>query len=417
MTEIPKTLFLGAGKSAVGYYRCYLPAVALGAEFAMWGDGHELNFGGGFGSRPIRRADLFDYDVVIVQYGEGRRWLHLVHELRDAGVAVLYEVDDYVHGLRKAKAHELGHAFGPDRLRRMEMVMRATDGMIASTSFIARRYRSFNPRTWECRNGIDLNRYARPRPPRSGVTIGWAGGVGHKASLARWEPAIRSVLRARPDARFVSVGHPAAQEFVGEFGPDRALALPAADLEVYPASMTLFDLSIAPSAENNQFRGKSDLRWLEASALSLPLIAHPDVYPDIEDGVTGVHASTSDEAEAALLRLIDDAEERRRIGIAAYEYVAENRRVEVMAENWREVLNDVRSPAVGRLIQNRLQVCSRLPTTSVSQGRRQQEPYRASPPPPTLAVRGTYGSLEGGPHIPHRGTDRDGRPHRGRPSR
>ena len=30
--------------------------------------------------------------------------------------------------------------------------------------------------------------------------------------------------------------------------------------------MTLFDLSIAPSAENNQFRGKSDLRWLEASA-------------------------------------------------------------------------------------------------------------------------------------------------------
>ena len=75
--------------------------------------------------------------------------------------------------------------------------------------------------------------------------------------------------------------------------------------------MTLFDISFAPSAENNQFRGKSDLRWLEASALGIPLVAHPDVYPEIEDGVTGVHARTPDEVEAALLRLVDDAERAR----------------------------------------------------------------------------------------------------------
>ena len=54
--------------------------------------------------------------------------------------------------------------------------------------------------------------------------------------------------------------------------------------------MTLFDIAIAPSSESNLFKGKSDLRWLEASALGVPLVAHPDVYPEIEDGVTGVHA-------------------------------------------------------------------------------------------------------------------------------
>jgi hypothetical protein len=62
--------------------------------------------------------------------------------------------------------------------------------------------------------------------------------------------------------------------------------------------MTIFDVAIAPSAENNLFRGKSDLRWLEASALSVPLVAHPDVYPEIEDGVTGVHARTPAGVEA-----------------------------------------------------------------------------------------------------------------------
>jgi glycosyltransferase involved in cell wall biosynthesis len=346
MTEIPRTVFLGAGKTGVAYYRCFLPAVALRANFAMWGNQDDLTFGGGFGPEPFRRADLFDYDVVILQYGAGKQWFQLIHELRDAGVTVLYEIDDYVHGLRKARSHELNFAFGSQRLRQMELVMRATDGIIGSTAFIARRYRSFNPRTWECGNGIDLRRYARPRPPRSGVTIGWAGGVGHKASLARWEPALRAVLRARPETRFVSVGHPAAKAFVDEFGTERAIALPSADIEVYPASMTLFDLSIAPSAENNQFRGKSDLRWLEASAIGIPLVAHPDVYPEIQDGVTGIHASTSDEAEAALLRLVDDAEERERIGAAAHEYVAEHRSAQAMAENWRDVLNEVSSPVM-----------------------------------------------------------------------
>ena len=36
MPEIPKTLFLGLGTSVVAYYRCFLPAVALGADYALW---------------------------------------------------------------------------------------------------------------------------------------------------------------------------------------------------------------------------------------------------------------------------------------------------------------------------------------------------------------------------------------------
>ena len=85
-------------------------------------------------------------------------------------------------------------------------------------------------RTWACRNGIDLNRYAHRRArPRTGVTIGWAGGVGHKASLARWEPAIRDVLRARPETRASCPSATgAAAAFIEEFGPERAIALPPA---------------------------------------------------------------------------------------------------------------------------------------------------------------------------------------------
>jgi glycosyltransferase involved in cell wall biosynthesis len=342
---IPKTLFIGWGISVVSYYRAFLPAISLGAEFVAWVSTDEkaqdIRLIGGLASRPPRLDELFDYDVIVVQQPRGKEWLRLIRELQAAGVVVLYEIDDYIQSARKIKSHELTDIFDAEFVREMELPMTAVDGIVCSTDYLARRYRTFNSRTWACYNGIDFKRYAWPKPERTGVTIGWAGGVGHKASIERWAPGIREVMRKRPETRFMSVGFGAATYFLEEFGPERAIGLPSAKIEIYPASMTLFDIAIAPSSESNLFKGKSDLRWLEASALAIPLVAHPETYPGIEDGVTGVHARTPAEVEAALIGLVDDQARRTRIGAQAYDYVYEHRRSEVAAERWRNVLLEV----------------------------------------------------------------------------
>jgi glycosyltransferase involved in cell wall biosynthesis len=345
MPDLPKTIFVGWSQSVIAYYRCFLPALVLGLDYtAGIGEPPRMELLETLSSGPLTTRDLFDYEVVVVQQPRGVGWLTLIRELQDAGVRVLYEIDDYVQGARKDKRHELAELFDADLVSKFEMPMRVADGVICSTAYLARRYRSFNPRTWVCLNGIDLKRYEWPRPERAGVTIGWAGGVGHATSLSRWEPALRAVMRGRPETRFISVGYRFGNILAEEFGGERAVALPPTHIEVYPASMALFDIAIAPSAENALFRGKSDLRWLEASAARLPLVAHPQLYPDIEDGVTGVHARTVDEVEAALLRLIDDAELRERIGRQAHEHVKAHRHIEVVAEAWRDVLTEVVAP-------------------------------------------------------------------------
>src|SRR3954470_9576690 len=345
MADLPKTIFVGWGESVVAYYRCFLPALVLGVDYtAGLGEPPRLELTDGLTTGALTIQDLFAYEVVVVQMPRGVGWLKLIRELQDAGVRVLYEIDDYVQGARKDKRHEMKDIYDADMVEQFELAMRVTDGIICSTEYLARRYRSFNPRTWICLNGIDVKRYESPRPERTGVTLGWAGGVGHATSLSRWEPAVRAVMRARPETRFVSIGYGFANLLVEEFGPERAVALPPTHIEVYPASMTLFDIAIAPSAENALFRGKSDLRWLEASAAGLPLVAHPQLYPDIEDGVTGVHARTLPEVEAALLRLVDDAELRERIGRQAHEHVKAQRHIEVVAEAWRDVLTEVVAP-------------------------------------------------------------------------
>jgi hypothetical protein len=224
--------------------------------------------------------------------------------------------------------------------------MRAADGIICSTDYLARRYAALNPRTWTCRNGIDLVRFAFTRPAREHVGIGWAGGTGHVTTARPWIDEVGSVMRERDDTHFISVGQPFADRFRGEFGA-RALAIPFTAMEVYPAAMTHFDIALAPAGKGDYFKAKSDLRWLEAAALSIPCIADPDVYPEIEHGVTGFHASTPAEMGEILRELVADRDLREQVGAAAREYVTEHRTVQVAAQSWAEVLREaVRKPLV-----------------------------------------------------------------------
>ena len=146
------------------------------------------------------------------------------------------------------------------------------------------------------------------------------------------------VMEERPETRFVSVGTRYANSFAERFGPARGLSVGWAPLDSYPASMTMFDIALAPAGKTHFFRGKSDLRWLEASALSIPIVADPRVYPDIEHGVTGFHAHTTAEVRDTLRMLVDDADLRERVGADARAHVREHRDMRVMAGQWAETL-------------------------------------------------------------------------------
>jgi glycosyltransferase involved in cell wall biosynthesis len=346
-TDLPRTLFVGKGITGITWYRCALPAMALGQDWVgVDGDPPDAAVRTGLTAGPVSFADLADYDVVVLQQPATPAWTRLMRDLQAAGTSVLFEIDDYIHAVRKIRTHELRGGFSKEMLRCMELNMRLADGLICSTDYLARRYGSFNARVWVCRNGLDLARYDLEPAPHEGVTIGWAGGVGHKAAVWPWLPAVADVLRARPQARFVTIGTAFASELAGEVGAERCVSVPFAPLEAYPAAMTMLDVALAPSGGNNLFRGKSDLRWLEASALGIPLVGDPDVYPEIEPGVTGFHASSPAEVREHLLALVDDPALARRVGAAARAHVREHRSAQVAARQWAAVLAEVAADRV-----------------------------------------------------------------------
>lgn len=339
-------LFVGMGSTSVAHYRCFLPARVLGCDHVGVADvPPQTLWVTGIVKGESKLPNYLDYKVVILQQPRGQAWLGAIRAMQTAGVRVLFEVDDYLHGIERQKDHDYREMFTRKSLREYELCMRACDGLVASTDFIARKYRQFNRNVWVCRNGVDLARYDLKLPRRPQINIGWAGATGHRNAIVPWLKAVAAVMRQRDLVNFVSIGESFAQPFAETFGEKRALSVPFAGMEQYPAAMTHMDIALGPAAHTAFYQGKSDLRWLEAGALGIPIVAHPLVYGDIRDRVTGFLAATPDVVEKTLLELVDDPLLRRHVGDNARRYVRQHRAIDVTAHDWVVAAEEVRALA------------------------------------------------------------------------
>lgn len=346
-----RTIFIGMGASALCYYRCMLPAMAMGADWCgIYNDPPKLVFATGMvrdretDKFTTRNPDLLgdDYDIIVLQQPYGGNWVKLIDALRERGKVVLFEIDDYLHGIKGEADHGARKKFDTNHLSNIEWAMRHCDGIICSTEYIANQYRHFNKRTFICRNGIDLARYDLKRPRRDTVNIGWAGATGHFEAVKPWFQQVGHIMRMRENVCFVSIGRSDfAKGFAQVFGEDRSIGVPWAQIEQYPGAMTMMDIALAPAARTSWWRGKSDLRWLEASALGIPVIADPVNYPDIENGETGFHAHSPQEAAEYMLRLVDDTTLRRMVGHKAREHVKATRGMNTMVRQWERVFEEM----------------------------------------------------------------------------
>lgn len=340
--EASDILFVGNGASAVCWYRCALPATFLGADWVgATGSPPNLTIQTGLVGGETKPPDLYDYKAIVLQQPNGPEWLAAIEKLRARGVTVIYEVDDYLHGIHKlAGEHDFAAHFDARFLAGAEACMRASNAIIVSTDYLARRYAKFGP-THVCQNGIDLARYRLTRPPRPTVNIGWSGATGHKSAIEPWLPAVARVMGEHENTCFVTIGQPYAEAFARAGAGDRALSIPFTLVDQYPSAMTMFDVAIAPAGAKSFHRGKSDLRFLEAGALGIATVADPTLYPNVVDGVSGLLASTPMQAYEHLDFLVQHPDERERIGAAAKEYVERERDIRVLAPRWIEVLNHV----------------------------------------------------------------------------
>lgn len=106
-----------------------------------------------------------------------------------------------------------------------------------------------------------------------------------------------------------------------------------------------FDIGIAPLKDNEFNRAKSNLRWLEYSALKKPCVMS-DVRPFrecIKNGEDGFLANSKVVWYEMLKRLIKDEEMRKSVGMAAYTRVKNEYNMDIQALKYASILKEIKN--------------------------------------------------------------------------
>jgi glycosyltransferase involved in cell wall biosynthesis len=105
-----------------------------------------------------------------------------------------------------------------------------------------------------------------------------------------------------------------------------------------------FDMMLIPRRENNFNRAKSNVKFLEASMLEIPVIAQSfedGPYQEITDGLNGFLIKDDSEWLSKIDRLINDKDLRRTVGRKAREYVLTNYNIKDKFVLWKQTYENI----------------------------------------------------------------------------
>jgi len=320
-------------------------------ETVLWPYSNDITVQNPWQVDVVERVDIFrhiDYlcdqaDVVVWQFLDFPHSFDIWQEMKSRHQKpFLMEIDDYFMDVPEGNEAAQQYSAGTPRSMVALSQLRQSDAMIVSTPYLAEMYKNYNDRIYVVPNSIDFSEWRDLEIGKHDrIRIGWIGGGTHGKDLEMVFPAIDKILTDHPDVWFYCIhGCPNIYKNMAQVYWTKKWA----KINLYPKFMASFkfDIGIAPLEDNNFNRGKSNLRWLEYSALKLPTVASPlpDFVRSIEPGKNGFLASDTDSWVAYLEELIASEGLRREMGRAAYQSVRENFNVTKTANQYRHILQE-----------------------------------------------------------------------------
>lgn len=293
-------------------------------------------------------------DVVIVD----RTWkydvsLHaaeqLIKAVRAQSSRLVYSIDDNLLDLDLSGGFRAG--FTLEQLAVIRLLVRESDAVLVSTPPLADRLRPLNPNIHLLPNALDERLFPeKPTPdtrrptPDGLLKVGYMGTFTHDDDLYMILEALRTCA-GRIELQLA--GGIADARALEAFAPVNVTVLSPAGHHEYPdfaAWMVRsldWDLGIAPLEDTRFTQCKSDIKFLDYSLLGIPgIYSNVPAYRDtVKHGETGWLADNTTAAwREALHTLIDAADQRQRLAIAAEDWVRQQRTLEYCAGSWAEAI-------------------------------------------------------------------------------
>lgn len=289
-------------------------------------------------------------DAVVFQYAHQEGALELFDsiKIKFPNLPIVVEIDDNV--LSVPVYNEAHDPFAPGSSVRGRVInqLRSADAVIVSTPYLKEIYSEYNANIYVVPNSINFKQWDKLKgKSKPGVRIGWAGGSGHEGDFEPVAEALKKVLAKHKDARLVFVNGP-AKNGIPEClkGVDRvehhANWTPILKYPKMLADMD-FDIGIAPVLDSAFNRGKSNLKWLENSALGIPTVASNvgHLAETIRTGVDGFLCDDENDFFLALDVLVSDRKRRKAVGLAANARVRKDFNIETVNQDYISILGEI----------------------------------------------------------------------------
>lgn len=323
--------------TAVGFYRVIQPLrflkrtnkvkEVMSAPFSGSNDPKAVSIPDKTLMRVAKDADaiittLLHRDADFLKMLDVREW---------AKTKLIVDVDDNMYAVPRDNAAYYNVKLV---LPRMERFLRFADGIIVSVPNLKQVYGHLNENIFVNKNTLDFEKPYEWKPdaegnlrkfkswdelsqePKShkGIRIGWEGASGHVRDLEIIRPVMEKIKENYPEVKFVCFGH--KPDFCDEWHD-------WVSVSEYPTRLAglELDIGLAPLIDSSYNRCKSNLRYLQYSALNIPTVMSPT---ENQTGCVALYARTNYEWYEAISKLIEDKKYRDELGKQAGEFVRKN---------------------------------------------------------------------------------------------
>ncbi len=304
-----------------GYYR----SLALGH---LRDRGHAIHMVQG----ALAFETLSRFDVVHLYRVATREVRGLLRQLRGHGVGIVWDNDD---DLTLGLGRRRGGMRSQEEQISIKEILRIAHVATTPSEVLADQYQSWGAQAVRVVDNYLPDWFGHPNSAVPGrIRIGWLAATEHRADLKtlRIRSMLTELLDRHPHVDVESIG-------IGvNLSPERYSHTPCA-VRGAPGRLARFDIGIALLADTHFNRARSSVKLKEYASCGVPWLASP-VGPYIGLAAQqGGHLVADENWGEALDRLIDDADERRRLSAAALRW-ADTERADQTANisRWEEAV-------------------------------------------------------------------------------
>ena len=355
-----KVYYIGNLYDGCYQVRCLLPQIHNG-----W-NGSKISLSSPAKSNEQVLYEAMMSDVIVFQRPAEKEKVEVIKLLKQAGKKVVFDNDDTykpnsgVPTNMERVNEKIGKRLS-DMNNNIEEFVKQADLVTTTTEFLAKEYRKLNKNVVVIPNQIDPFNYEEPlKNTGKKIRVGLVGSVSSNDDYLHIVDTL-DYLKSRDDVEIVVFGLPHKDnsrhkmmreiykkelDFWDKYADERQ---PFVNMARYFETLNSLklDLMLIPRHESYFNKCKSNIKFLEASMLEIPVVAQgftkkDSPYDKDIDGTNGFIVKTGKSWTPTVKKLLDDKKLREKVGKTAKKYVLKHYNIEKNYKLWADAYKSIK---------------------------------------------------------------------------